>query len=477
MHKIDNKFDISIRYTKGKNQPKIKASVDDKDFYEKPDTNPITIKSDEIKDLPKMVVWGSNNKWPFETFTKVSGNPILSSGIQYLITAIYGEGILPCKISRDTKGNIDSIIPAWDDPDIKKFFSENDINLYALEAATDISMFNWFVPEIILNRDDPAKILYLSSKETGYSRWSEKNPNTGNIDWHFYSAMWASTNSPKADDVVFTKVLNNRNPLNDLKVRFGIAPDPLTGKTNNRPNVNSKLDHRFILKYQFPTPMRPYYPMPYWYSVITSGWNDLAEKMVAFKKSLMDNQMSIKYHIQLSEDYFKKIFQNEGIPETDKIKRAERIKKEYTDLENFLCGVNKTGQSVISFIRYAADGRELCSMKITPIENPFKGGEYLEDIEEISNIESYGMGVHPSLIGNSPGKTKTINGTEARELFMIKQAMLKPIRDIILKPLYLIRDFNGWDSEIQFIIPNVRLTTLDDNKSGAEKVTAQPAQQ
>ena len=64
-------------------------------------------------------------------------------------------------------------------------------------------------------------------------------------------------------------------------------------------------------------------------------------------------------------------------------------------------------------------GTELLSMvTITSLKNEYTGGEYLGDLEEVSNIMSYGMNVHPSIIGSSPGKNKSINGTEARELFI-----------------------------------------------------------
>ena len=109
-------------------------------------------------------------------------------------------------------------------------------------------------------------------------------------------------------------------------------------------------------------------------------------------------------------------------------------------------------------------------MKIHVIENKSSsGGEYLEDSEEASNIISYAMGVHPSLIGSSPGKNKTINGTEARELFIIKQALLKPVRDRLLRPLRIIARYNDWPKDVDFEIPNMVLTTLDRG-TGSEKV-------
>ena len=78
------------------------------------------------------------------------------------------------------------------------------------------------------------------------------------------------------------------------------------------------------------------------------------------------------------------------------------------------------------------------------------------------------MSVHPSLKGASPGKSKTINGTEARELFIIANALCKPMRELMVKPLYLAKKVNGWDEDIHFFIANTQLTTLDKN-TGAEK--------
>ena len=95
-----------------------------------------------------------------------------------------------------------------------------------------------------------------------------------------------------------------------------------------------------------------------------------------------------------------------------------------------------------------------------------EGGDYIEDSEEVSNIISYGMLVHPSLVGASPGKNKAINGTEARELFIMKQALLKPFRDRILRPFYLVKAINKWPADLHFVIPHLELTTLDKDKTG-----------
>ena len=69
--------------------------------------------------------------------------------------------------------------------------------------------------------------------------------------------------------------------------------------------------------------------------------------------------------------------------------------------------------------------------------------EYLEDSSEVTNVICYAMEIQPSLIGAN-SKNGSINGTEARELFIIKQAMMKPIRDLLVLPLYIVKEINKW---------------------------------
>ena len=82
------------------------------------------------------------------------------------------------------------------------------------------------------------------------------------------------------------------------------------------------------------------------------------------------------------------------------------------------------------------------------------------------------MNIHPSIIGAS-GKSKTINGTEARELSTIEQGSMKYIQDLTLLPLEVVKEINGWDKNIHFSVTNIQLTTLDKG-TGAVKNTGIP---
>lgn len=433
-----------------------------KDMFAKPDASPLSIPFSK-KEYRGTVPWGADNNLPQAIIDKVAKSPDLSTDMLFNIEIGYGEGIVACRIQTDEKGE-KKVIPVYDNPEINEFFEINDINGYLLEQLTDLNYFYNIFPEIILNRDDPdkRKVLYLTSKEAAFSRWEEMNPDTGKIEHHFYSAKWPE-GIPGEKDIEVTEVLDFHRPIPDLLQRIGRE------KRNNGKIDDDKV-YRYIVPVNFPTPGRSYYQKPYWYSIIESGWYDFAVAIPEFKKYLIQNGMTIRYIIRLSDDYFPDIFSREGIIEEED--KKARIKKEYDDLNKYLTGLKNTGKSMITFFKNYPDGKKLYRIEIETVENKFKGGEYLEDSGEVSNMIAYTMGVHPSLIGAVPGKNAgSFSGTDKRELFIIKQALLKPLRDRILRPLYLIKRINKWPEDIHFAIPNIVLTTLDKNTGSEKKVS------
>lgn len=67
-------------------------------------------------------------------------------------------------------------------------------------------------------------------------------------------------------------------------------------------------------------------------------------------------------------------------------------------MNDFLAGEENAGKGFISHFRYdRIKGFEDKDIIITPLESFFKGGEYIEDSEEVSNMMCYGMGYTPAL--------------------------------------------------------------------------------
>ena len=263
-------------------------------------------------------------------------------------------------------------------------------------------------------------------------------------------------------DLIATPLLDRQTPLLDLKMRMGLAPNDKGEKIVGK-------ERRFIHNLRISTPGRFYYSHPYWWSVFASGWYDFSSAIPVFKKSLIKNQMALRYIVYIQESFWEKLFASEGIVKDDEKKaRKEKFLK---DMNDFLAGEENAGKGFVSHFRYdRVKGFEEKDIIITPLESFFKGGEYIEDSEEVSNMMCYGMGVHPSIIGSAPGKGKSINGTEARELFIIEQALMKMYQDATLEPLYFAKAMNNWPKDIYFSVTNCQLTTLDQG-TGATKNT------
>ncbi len=483
------------------------SGIMSRDMFAEPDNEPEKFTHKKTEYLG-VVHWGEDNDLPNQILAKVEKCEVLSAGLYFNSFTAYGEGLLPCYYGFDSKGKqfvkhysfkgielkkqirvlqlqqidmeegesntnnkkleyvtsdikeLEDKFKIWEktQKEIKEFLSVNDANYLIYEQLIDINFFFMAVPLLILNQEK--KVVRIKHREAIFSRWEVKNAK-GKIEHMFYSHKWPD-GEPEEKDLIVYNVLDADCPLYNLKQNLGLA-------LNDDNKTKDNEIREYIVPMPMPSPGRFYYPNSPYYAIFLSGWYDLWTKVPEGKNSIFDNITNLSYHIELSSDYFPDIFKEEGI--TDREAQKVRIKKEYTKLNDYLAGKGNMGKSVVSFITYGPDKTEKRKMKITPIDSPFKGGEYIEDSEEASNMIDQAIWVHPSIIGASPGKNKSINGTEARELFIIKNSIQKPIRDRVVKPYYITKEINGWDEELEWLIPNMELTTLDKNSGSEKKVS------
>ena len=99
------------------------------------------------------------------------------------------------------------------------------------------------------------------------------------------------------------------------------------------------------------------------------------------------------------------------------------------------------------------------------------GADTKDELEEISSIIFFALGIHPALIGAVPGKSGSSGGTYQRELKLLKQQQLTPIQRIYLRYLQNICIFNEWDPHAEWVIREQVLTPLDRSSTGTEEST------
>lgn len=427
----------------------------------------ITVTPKSSKKEVDFYPWGAANDLPSQLIEKAYKNNIVASNLDFNSRIGYGDSIIPVRREVSETGEMKYTPLTYEEaPKVYDFLEENNYSYIQSELIHDLSLLNNGFVEFIFNKSR-TQVVRVVHKEAAHSRISVMN-DEGVIEHHGYSSNWSDTaqNPP-----VLTPLLDFGNPLMDLMVRLG-------RKAGSKGYKNKTKEPRFIMHIAPSSPGRFYYQKAYWWSIFESSWYDFSTAIPEFKMNLMKNQMVLKYHIKIRKGFFDDLFRQEGITESDK--KTARRKSFYDQMENFLSGKENAGKNFASEVNYGTINKSILEedIIISPIESFIKGGEYIEDSEEASNAICYAMGVHPSLQGASPGKGKTINGTEARELFIIKQSMMTSVRRLLLQPLQVVKRINKWHVDIpglDFIIPNIQLTTLDKG-TGAEKQIGNPIQ-
>jgi hypothetical protein len=406
-------------------------------------TNP---KHRKTTDTKPWSPWGADNNFPQTVIDLISKSTVSPAALQFKIKSIYGKGIVPCKVTMDASGK--EVITLVEDKAVQLFFKENNIKKFLLEQITDYVWFGNVFPEIILNKRRN-RILRIYSNEAAYCRWEKRSDSSGLIENCYVSAMWPS---PRKDEVIPVPVLDPYDLVNSL---------------------NEGSAYKYVVPVSLPSPGRSYYQLVPWDGARSNGWIEVANEIPRFKKSMFKNQMNIKYHVRIPYEYWENKFKALGTKITEEEKQ-KIISEEIGKLNDFLKGNDNVGKAFVShFGTDPVTKKEYAGWSIEPIDDKMKDGKWLPDSQAANSEILFAMQVDPSLMGAGlPGGAYgggSGSGSDKRESFLIQTALLQTDRDAILEPLELIRDFNGWDPNIQFRFIDSILTTLDKGK-GTEKV-------
>ncbi|GAP73084.1 hypothetical protein SAMD00024442_6_48 [Candidatus Symbiothrix dinenymphae] len=407
-------------------------------IFDDTDSSPVKLPGKLANKYRGYVPWGNDNQLPYEVMQKIRKDEVMSQNKQFNTLTCYASGI---RIEPETEGGTLS-------DEIRNFFKYNRLPRYFLEQCSDMKHFLFSVSVIILSKDGKS-IVKLRHKEAIHTRFETCDPKTGKIE-HLYYANWED-NTPKEDEIEIIPVLDICDPIGDLEERI---------------NEQHTKERKFAIVNTFPTAGNKYYPFPYYWSVFLSGWYDIKRMIPAGKKAKLKNQSGIKYHVEVNRDYWESICREEKI--TDPELKAARIKKERENIKNFCTGIENSGKVWISGFYQDPTGKETRMVRINLVDTTKEGGDWLEDSEEAANLICYADNIHPNLVGAALGKSKNnMSGSDKRELFTIKQALEKPYHDILLEPLFVIKEFNGWD-DFKYDVPVITLTTLDKGKDAEE---------
>ena len=381
--------------------------------------------------------WGDDNLFPQGVLSDLEKNSVAWRALDKRKRVHFGRGIVAYRdITSAVSGKPDREIVK--DPDVVEFFRVNQINKRWPDLIGSLEIFanGWI--EFILNKGKE-RINKVYIKDPAYSRLAKMEEKSLRIPSLFYSAQWAYSPSEDTGTVV-------RIPMWD----------------SNKYDGSTYPDGNFIYPVYYRSFNKSYYHLAVWNSVRANKWMDIANKVPVLKSSIMKNQMTIKYHITIPDDYFTQRYPS---PNFTKEEQEAKRKEVLDDMNEFLADVENSGKTFVTFAFYNKIKQEyLTGWKIEVIDNKLQESAYLPDSQAANSEILFAIGVDPCLIGAGlpGGKLGAGSGSDKREAYWMLNADMGPDRQVSLDPLYFIRDFNKWDPSIQFDYVTVDTSQTQD---------------
>lgn len=369
--------------------------------------------------------WGDDNLEPQNIIKTLNEHDLLRPAIEKKAKLVYGQGFVygPERIV-DTPHGKERIIEPAIIPEIEDWSEDTNLKLYARESSTDRFSFGNFFPEMILGKynNHVHKLYNLDASEC---RLALQDKRTGAINKVHISANWDSMGGG-----------NN----NVIKVD---ALDPygsLVKQILARPDIK-----KWVLPMRSQSHGDKYYAKDSLYGLRQSGWLDVAKSVPKWKKAVMENQLSIKFHIQVSAEWWEwkyPGFKEKPLKEKHKLQQAE-----ITRFLDAMKGTDKAGNVLMTSFQYdPRHNKEWAGWKIEPLDNSkFDSNEnHLEYASEADLRTIRALNMHPTLFGAARGKGSAGSGSDLR--VAENQAVLecKPEQDDILAPILAATRLNGW---------------------------------
>ena len=361
--------------------------------------------------------------------------------------------------------------------ELQEFIDNNDLHQTYLDMAGDMSLMSQCFCELQLNQRqldtnghpvptsqwDP-KVIRLKHRSIFTTRL-ERMDDQYRINYAYTSNQWLDSTqvqtSLKPEDMRIAAVpyLAADTAVKDLDRRVREARQQRVSR-KNRPT-------RFIMS---PRDFGgPYYADALWHSIFAGSIFEYAFTIVDDRLTRKRNSNIIGRVIYIHQDYISRLYQQQG--EKKKKTQGEIQNEIFTSINTWLSNPDNAGQALISSAFTGSDGKEHKAWEIVEIETKANDQANADktELQEISSIIFFAMGLDAKLIGNTPGDTASSGGTDLRERFLVKQIQFAPLQQLMIRPLEVLSRFNDWDEHLVWQIDREVLTTLDNSKTGVAK--------
>lgn len=368
----------------------------------------------------------------------------------------------------------------WEDTQrqLRQFQEDNDLMDIYLTLAGDMALMSQCFVELQLNQhqlnDDgdlvptaqwKPKVVGIKPRSVFTTRL-ERQDEQYHINYAYVSNQWLdstqnhSTLKPEDLKIVAYPYLPMDTATNVLKREILEAREARVS-SEERPT-------RFIMS---PRDYGgPYYADALWHSIFAGSIFEYAFTIVDDRLTRKRNSNIIGRVIYIHQDYVNRLC-NQAEDDEKKKSPHEVMQSVFNEINTWLSNSDNAGQSLFASTFTGSDGKEHKAWEIVEIESKANTQAQAEktELQEISSIIFFAMGLDSKLIGNTPGDATSSGGTDLRERFLVKQIQFAPLQQLMLRPLEVISRFNEWDDHLVWQIDREVLTTLDNSKTGVTK--------
>lgn len=361
---------------------------------------------------------------------------------------------------------------------LQQFMADNDLMDTYLSMAGDMALMSQCFVELQLNQrqlnDDgkPVPTSQWTPKVIGIKPRSIFTTRLERMDDN-YRINYAYTSNQWLDSTQITSAMNPE----DLKIAAVPYLPTATAVKDLQRHVREARQARVSRK-QRPTRFimsprdfgGPYYADALWHSIFAGSIFEYAFTIVDDRLTRKRNSNIIGRVIYIHQDYLNALFRQQS--DTDKKKTMAQIQSEvFNDINSWLSNSDNAGQALISSVFMGPDGKEHKAWEIVEIESKANDQANADktELQEISSIIFFAMGLDSKLIGNTPGDATSSGGTDLRERFLVKQIQFAPLQQLMLRPLEVMSQFNELDPHLVWEIDREVLTTLDNSKTGVTR--------
>lgn len=390
-----------------------------------------------------VVNWGDNNDFPAVAQNLINKTGVLNAALLFLHNVAIGQGVYPVIVEGyDDDGG--EVYKKVDDPKIRKFLKSRIATNYMADTMRDILKYGRAYPLMIPTADGKG-IHGIANVKAWKARLTQSV--NGRIENVISSARWPII--PRDSEWIAYPLLDDYDPEQDLRDQI------LLGRLKNSgwiyPLYNRWSDNE-------------YYPLPNWWTAKLSGWIDIANKIPQFISSALDNQITIKWHIQIPYAYWEKRYPKKDYPTNDA--RMAAIETEMDSIEENLTGTKGANKAIFSMFEVGVNGKAEEQWEIKTLDSKLTKEQDLFTSAAANSEILFSVLLNPNVLGaGMPGGiySGSSGGSNIREAYLVNVANSWIDQQRIYDPLEAFIRINGGD-DVELRTKKMILTTLDTGK-------------